>query len=88
MIDPDAALDRRAWIRCPYCREDSCTACAAGTSCSRHWRYLLASEARMVFVQCPRCCHRWWYDTGCGVGDRRPWLYELPDFPLSPGEAA
>ena len=36
----------------------------------RHWTFLLAAEARRIFVQCPRCWTRWWHDTGFGVGDR------------------
>lgn len=88
MRDPDADLGRRAWIPCPRCGEDDCAACTAGATCDQHWRYLLANETRLVFLQCPACWYRWWQDTGCGVGDRRPERNQLPDFPASPGEAA
>jgi len=88
MLDPDADLGRRAWLPCPRCRDDGCAACAAGTTCGQHWRYLLANDTRLVFLQCPICRHRWWHDTEFGVGARPPEYYQLPDSPASPGEAA
>lgn len=88
MLDRNADLGRRAWLRCPRCPDEECSACAAGATCGRHWCYLLANETRLVFLQCPVCWHRWWHDTGCGVGDNRPDRRELPDFPASPSEAA
>jgi hypothetical protein len=88
MLDPDADLGRRAWLPCPRCHDDGCSTCDDGRCCDRHWRYLLANETRLVFLQCPVCLYRWWHDTECGMGDNRPDLYQLPDFPASPGQAA
>ena len=51
-----------------------------------HWRFLLAAEGRRLFVQCPGCWHRWWHDSGFGVGDRPRDLDAVPDFP-APGRA-
>lgn len=59
MLDPDADLGRRAWLPCPRC-------------CDVHWRYLLANETRLVFLQCPGCMYRWWHDTEFGVGHNQP----------------
>ncbi|MGH3908122.1 MAG: hypothetical protein ACRDTE_28665 [Pseudonocardiaceae bacterium] len=88
MLDPDVHPGRRAWLPCPRCGDDDCPTCARGATCDRHWRYLLGNEQRRVFLQCPACHHRWWHDTGFGVGDHRPDRSRLPDFPASPGEAA
>lgn len=88
MLDSDADLGRRAWLPCPHCPDTVCSACAAGVCCDRHWCYLLASQTRLVFLQCSVCLHRWWHDTECGVGDDRPDRHQLPDFPASPGQAA
>lgn len=85
MLDPDANLGRRAWLPCPRCCDDGCFTCAVGTMSDLHWRYLLANETRLLFLQCPGCLHRWWHDTEFGVGDSRP---DPPDFPASPGQAA
>lgn len=88
MLDPDADLGRRAWLPCPRCCTDGCSTCAVGTTCDLHWRYLLANEARLVFLQCPGCMHRWWHDTEFGVGDNQLNPHQLPDSPASPGQAA
>ncbi len=56
-----------------------------GTTSDLHWRYLLANESRLLFLQCPSCLHRWWHDTEFGVVDNWP---DPPDFPTSPGQAA
>jgi hypothetical protein len=71
MLDPDAYLGRRAWLRCPRCPGDDCPTCQRGANCERHWCYLLGTEARWVFLQCPYCLYRWWYDTQFGAGDRK-----------------
>lgn len=71
MIDADALPQRRAWVPCPACRDSSgCRVCRADRTCEEHWRYLLGTEARRIFVQCPSCRHRWWHDTGFGAGTR------------------
>jgi hypothetical protein len=85
--DAQADFCRRAWTSCPRCADQrGCPTCEAGRTCETHWRFLLSSEGRKVFVQCPGCWHRWWHDTGAGVGDRPQDLDELPDFP-EPGRA-
>ncbi|NMH97941.1 hypothetical protein [Pseudonocardia acidicola] len=89
MRDPQADIGRRVWVACPRCDDQvHCAACAAGRSCETHWRFLLGAEGRRVFVQCPGCWHRWWHDTGFGVGDRPAGLDEVPDFPQRGGAAA
>jgi hypothetical protein len=88
MLDPDADLGRRAWLRCSRCPTTGCSACAARRTCDWHWCYLLACETRLVFLQCPECRYRWWYDTECGVGDYQPERYQLPDFPPIRAQAA
>ncbi len=89
MLDADADLGRRAWLPCPRCCcDDGCSTCAVGSSPELHWRYLLANEARLVFLQCPGCLHRWWHDTGFGAGEEQPSPTQLPDSPASPGQAA
>lgn len=87
MLDADADLGRRAWLPCTRCQAE-CGTCNAKVTCDRHWCYLLASETRLVFIQCSVCHHRWWYDTECGAGDYRSDRYYLLDFPESPGKAA
>ena len=82
MLDADADLGRRAWVPCPHCSKNNCPRCAEGITCDLHWQYLLANEARLVFLQCPDCLHRWWYDTE-GRTQGHP-----PDFPPHWGEAA
>lgn len=59
----------RGWP-CGSCPVGDCRSCRQGRSCERHWTFLLAAEARRIFVQCPRCWTRCWHDTGFGVGDR------------------
>jgi hypothetical protein len=56
MLDPQADLGRRAWLPCPYCRDNA-------------WLYLLDFDVNLVWVQCGNCLRRWWHDTG--VGHRR-----------------
>jgi hypothetical protein len=55
MLDPEADIARRVWMTCTPCGS------TAGL-------YLLASEPRFVWVQCPDCFARFWLDSGCGVG--------------------
>lgn len=69
MLDSDADICRRAWVHCLHCADhDRCSTCREGRSCESHWRYLLASTGRHLFVQCPACLHRWWHDTRFGQG--------------------
>lgn len=85
MLDADADISRRAWVACRTCGQDErCRSCRAGRSCPEHWCYLLAARVRMLFVQCRRCHHRWWHDTGFGVGDRPGGVEDLPTFPAPP----
>lgn len=77
MRDAAADLGRRAWVRCPRCPSARCSDCHRGRACGAHWSYLLAAEVRHLFVQCPRCWHRWWHDTGFGAADR-PAQLDLP----------
>jgi hypothetical protein len=86
MYDPDAYVGRRAWLRCPRCPHDNCGSCRRGAACTQHWLYLLASDSRLVFVQCPNCLQRWWHDTGHGVGHRPD--FPQPALPGIPDEAA
>ena len=72
MLDANAHLGRRAWVACPSCGNGGCASCAAGKTCDLHWQYLLASQARLLFLQCPVCMFRWWHDTQCGVGGDHP----------------
>lgn len=89
MRDAHADLSRRAWATCPRCMDEAgCAACERGRTCESHWRYLLSAEGRRLFVQCPGCWHRWWHDTGFGVGDRPGGLDDLPEFPASDDTAA
>jgi hypothetical protein len=50
MLDADAHLGRRAWVACPSCGNGGCASCAAGKTCDLHWQYLLASQARLLFL--------------------------------------
>jgi hypothetical protein len=54
-LDPAADPARRVWLTCPPCG-------------SKAGLYMLASEPRFVFVQCPDCYARYWLDTQCGCG--------------------
>jgi hypothetical protein len=66
-IDPGADIGRRAWIRCPRCRDhEGCDDCAAGRTCTVHWRYLLANRGRVLYLQCPSCAHLWEHETPVG----------------------
>ena len=88
MRDAAADIARRAWAGCPRCGDEStCPTCVDGRRCETHWRYLLGVDGRMVFVQCRSCWHRWWHDTGFGLGDRPTGVDALPDFPPQ-GQAA
>jgi hypothetical protein len=88
MRDPAADIARRAWTACPRCADDSaCPTCNDGRSCETHWRYLLATEGRRLFVQCRSCWNRWWHDTGFGAGNRPAEVDAVAEFP-PPGEAA
>nr|WP_079102448.1 hypothetical protein [Streptomyces sp. TP-A0356] len=63
-IDPHADRARRAWLRCPQCRDhEGCEICQAGRTCPHHWRYLLGNVAHVVHLQCPNCTHIWSQDT-------------------------
>lgn len=66
------------------CCDDGCSTCAVGSFPELNWRYLLANEARLVFLQCLGCLHRWWHDTGFGVGEDQPRPNQLPDSPCQP----
>jgi hypothetical protein len=57
MLDCQADPGRRAWLPCAYCGDNT-------------GLYLLESDVNMIWVQCGKCLHRWWHDTG--VGHRRP----------------
>jgi hypothetical protein len=66
-IDPSADIGRRAWLPCPSCQDHrGCETCAAGRTCARHWRYLLANNGRLLHLQCPSCTHMWSWDSGFG----------------------
>jgi hypothetical protein len=78
MLDADAYLGRRAWLPCPRCYEDGCMNCAVNHTCDQHWRYLLANEGLLVFLQCPTCMHRWWHDTGTSGGNNPPAPFFTP----------
>lgn len=54
-LDPAADPARRVWL--------PCTPCGNNTGL-----YLLASEPRYLWVQCPDCLARYWLDTHCGHG--------------------
>jgi len=54
-LDPAADPARRVWLTCTPCGS------TAGL-------YMLDSEPRYVFVQCPDCLARYWLDTRCGAG--------------------
>ncbi len=85
MRDPDARPDRRVWTGCVVCPDGSdCPECDGRRTCERHWRFLLDAQGRRVFLQCPRCLHRWWHDTRFGVGGREHDVEDLP----APSEAA
>lgn len=60
VLDPAADEGCRVWVQCPECD-------------SPEPAYLLGYDGGNVFCQC-ECEHRWWHDTGFGVGDR-------PQFP-------
>jgi hypothetical protein len=84
MRDPDARPDRRAWTGCTACPDGSdCPDCQERRTCERHWRFLLDTQGPQVFLQCPRCLHRWWHDTRFGVGGRPLGIEDLPE----PGNA-
>ncbi|GII78829.1 hypothetical protein Sru01_38110 [Sphaerisporangium rufum] len=71
-IDPEADIARRAWVSCPWCRDDhGCADCGAGRNCGEHWRYLLAVTGAVLHLQCPGCTHLWSHPTGFGA-DGRP----------------
>ena len=53
MLDHDADLGRRAWLPCAYCADNTAL-------------YLLDSDVNLIWVQCGKCLHRWWHDTGVG----------------------
>ncbi|WP_214368657.1 hypothetical protein [Pseudonocardia sp. H11422] len=89
MRDPQADIGRRAWVACPRCADHAgCAPCHDGRSCETHWRFLLAAEARRIFVQCPGCWYRWWHDTEFGAGDRPADVDQVPAFPDHGGAAA
>jgi hypothetical protein len=67
MLDPDADPGRRAWLPCPRCCDDGCSTCAVGSTCDLHWRYLLANETRLLFLQCAATC------TGGGTIPNSAW---------------
>jgi hypothetical protein len=78
MRDPAARIDRRVWTSCTACPDGAdCTECGGGRNCTEHWRYLLDTDGRQVFVQCPRCLHRWWHDTRFGAGSRPAGVTEV-----------
>lgn len=54
-LDPAADPARRVWL--------ACTPCGSTTGL-----YMLDTQPRFVFVQCPDCLARYWLDTGCGCG--------------------
>ncbi|MBV9057743.1 MAG: hypothetical protein JOZ09_01115 [Pseudonocardiales bacterium] len=87
MLDADADPGRRAWVACPSC-DDGCMTCANQKTCDLHWQYLLASEARLLFLQCPVCMRRRWHDSRCGVGGERPDYDPLWVFATYHGDAA
>jgi hypothetical protein len=63
-IDPSADEARRAWVACPNCDDRrGCETCAAGRTCSEHWRYLLSNQGRRVHLQCRSCAHLWAWDS-------------------------
>ncbi|MQA12672.1 MAG: hypothetical protein GEV09_00440 [Pseudonocardiaceae bacterium] len=81
MRDAAADIARRAWLDCPRCAGAAdCATCRAGRTCDTHWRYMLGSAGRNIFLQCPECLHRWWHDTGFGVGDRPPGIGDVSGF--------
>jgi hypothetical protein len=71
MLDADVYPGRRAWVSGPSCGNAGCASWAARKTCDLHWQYLLASQARLLFLQCPACLYRWWHDTKCGLGGDR-----------------
>ena len=72
MLDADAHLGRRAWVACPSCGNGGCASCAAGKTCDLHWQYLLASQARLLFLQCLVCMFRWWHDPNAELAATTP----------------
>lgn len=72
MLDADADRGRRAWVVCPSCGNEGSMTCAIRKTCDLHWQYLLANQARLLFLQCPMCMQRWWHDSQCGAGGDRP----------------
>jgi hypothetical protein len=88
MLDADADPGHRAWVACPCCGSTGCETCTAGQTCGLHWQYLLASQARLLFLQCPTCLQRWWHDTHFGVGGDRPDYDPLWDLGAFRGHAA
>jgi hypothetical protein len=66
MIDPNATIGCRAWISCPMSGADG--ADGADRAHGDGWCYLLGYEVSTLFCQCPGCGHRFWWDTGFGVG--------------------
>lgn len=68
MIDANADIARRAWVRCTPCGSDE-------------GLYLLATESRYIFVNCPACGARFWLDTKCGTG-RPDHVDDLPEWPI------
>lgn len=69
-LDADADICRRAWVGCETCTQahQACSTCRDGRTCEWHWRYLLATTGRHLFLQCPACLRRWWHDTHFGHG--------------------
>jgi hypothetical protein len=60
VLDPAANEGARVWTTCPACGTQPPEGC-----------YLLGYTVSAVFVQCPECLRRWYFDTGFGVGDDR-----------------
>ena len=65
MLDHAADPARRVWVTCAPCG-------------SRAGLYLLESEGRIVWVQCPDCEAMFWLDTGCGVCNRPEYVDRDP----------
>lgn len=68
MLDHAADPARRVWMACTPCGS------TAGL-------YLLATEPRFVFVQCPSCEARYWLDTRVGKG-RPDYITTQPAWPV------
>lgn len=68
MIDPDASISRRAWVSCPRTGANGADGADCADRADKGWCYLLGYQVGMLFCQCPGCGHRFWWDTGFGVG--------------------